>query len=176
MIIKSIQQLLSTFIIRLSKRTTSSQVTHNRLKTSKAIIYGLSMFLRKGLILPIVSVLMRWLNFRRALISIEKLKPSTMSSFKVWDTIIHLSTWSSCSCSHTFVTHLGLHSQALWGWRMLPVRSPKWHDLVSRDSYESSFSNNQNSRQWRQWGSRHLSPCRLQVTKPVKDNEWPNRL
>jgi hypothetical protein len=41
MTIKSIEQLFSTFIISISKRTTSSQITHNRLEPSKAIIQRL---------------------------------------------------------------------------------------------------------------------------------------
>jgi hypothetical protein len=35
MIIKSLEQLFSMFIISISKRTTSSQVHHNRLKIEK---------------------------------------------------------------------------------------------------------------------------------------------
>jgi hypothetical protein len=64
----------------------------------------------------------------------------------------------------------------LLGSRMLPVWFSKWHDLISRDSCESGFSNNWNPRHFRQRASHHLSLCRLQVTKLVKDNEWPNPL
>jgi hypothetical protein len=58
---------------------------------------------------------------------------------------------------------------------MLLIRSPKWHDLGSRDSCESGFSNNRNPHHWKQRASQHRSPCRLRVIKPVKDNQWPNQ-
>jgi hypothetical protein len=59
---------------------------------------------------------------------------------------------------------------------MLLVQSLKWHNLGSRDSYEYDFSNNRNPHHWRQWASRHLSTCRLRVTKLGNGNEWNNPL
>jgi hypothetical protein len=81
MIIKSIQQLFSMFIVRIRKRTTRTLATHNGLKPSKSIIKRFTRFLRESLVLSIVNVLIRWLNFTRTLISVAQFKPNIMTSF-----------------------------------------------------------------------------------------------